>query len=60
VDAALIDTGSDTELFSFNIANRESHAASQENADSRALLAAQRKINEGFPAVLREYLDSSY
>jgi hypothetical protein len=55
VDAVLIDTGSGTELFTFNIADRESHTAGQEDADNRALLGAQRKISETFPPVLRAY-----
>jgi hypothetical protein len=60
VDAALVDTGTGAELFTFNIANRESHPASQEDADNRALIGAQRKITEDFPAALREYLDTRY
>jgi hypothetical protein len=60
VDAALVDTGTGAELFTFNIANRESHPASQEDADNRALIGAQRKITEDFPPALRKYLDSSY
>jgi hypothetical protein len=58
VDAALIDTSTGAELFTFNIADRESHSAGQEEADNRALIGAQRKIAEGFPAALRDYLDS--
>jgi hypothetical protein len=38
--------------------DRESHSASQEDADNRALIGAQRKIAEMFPAALREYLAS--
>jgi hypothetical protein len=60
VDAALIDTSTGAELFVFNIADRESHPASQEDADSRVLVGAQRKITEQFPAALREYLASTY
>jgi hypothetical protein len=60
VDAALVDTGTGVELFTFNIANRESHPASQEDADNRALIGAQRKITEDFPAALREYLEANY
>ncbi|MDR1142793.1 MAG: hypothetical protein LBK77_01085, partial [Spirochaetaceae bacterium] len=56
VDAALIDTSTGVELFVFNIADRESHPASQEAADNRVLVGAQRKIAEQFPAALREYL----
>jgi hypothetical protein len=60
VDAALMDTSTGAELFTFNITDRESHPASQEDADSRVLIGAQRKITENFPAALREYLDSTY
>jgi hypothetical protein len=60
VDAALMDTAAGAELFVFNIADRESHPAGQEDADNRALIGAQRKITEQFPAALREYLTSAY
>jgi hypothetical protein len=60
VDAALIDTGTGAELFTFNVSNRESHPASQEYADNRALLGAVKKITEKFPAALNEYLSLSY
>jgi hypothetical protein len=60
VDAALVDTSTGAELFVFNIADRESHPASQEDANSRVLVGAQRKITEQFPAALREYLASTY
>jgi hypothetical protein len=60
VDAALIDGSTGAEMFTFNIADRESHSASQEEADNRALIGAQRKITEKFPAALREYLASTY
>ncbi|MDR3356855.1 MAG: hypothetical protein LBO04_06670 [Spirochaetaceae bacterium] len=60
VDAALIDTSDQAELFTFNIADRESHTAGQEDADYRALIGATRKIAEAFPPVLTEYLDSTY
>ena len=59
VDAALIDTGTGAELFTFNIADRESHPAGQEDADNRALIGAQRKIAENFPAALQEYLEAN-
>jgi hypothetical protein len=55
----LVDTGTGAELFTFNIADRESHPASQEDADKRALIGAQRGIAENFPAVLREYLEAN-
>jgi hypothetical protein len=60
VDAVLIDSSTGAELFTFNIADRESHPASQEDADNRALIGAQRKITEEFPAALREYIASTY
>jgi hypothetical protein len=59
VDAALIDGSTGAELFTFNITDRESHPASQEDADNRALVGAQRKIAEMFPVALREYLAST-
>jgi hypothetical protein len=58
VDAALVDTAAGAELFTFNIANRESHPAGQESADNRALIAAEKKITDDFPASLREYLEA--
>jgi hypothetical protein len=60
VDAALMDMSTGAELFTFNFASRESHLSSQESADSRVLIGAQRKIAEEFPAALREYIDSIY
>ncbi|MDR2020947.1 MAG: hypothetical protein LBQ14_09300 [Treponema sp.] len=60
VDAVLVDTDTGAELFTFNITGRESHPASQEDADNRVLIGAQRKISEDFPGALREYIDSMY
>jgi hypothetical protein len=57
--AVLKDTQTGAELFTYNAANRESHPASQEEADNRVLIVVQRKITAEFPAVLREYLDSN-
>ncbi|MDR1470745.1 MAG: hypothetical protein LBT00_15810, partial [Spirochaetaceae bacterium] len=59
VDAVLRDTQTGAELFTYNAANRESHPASQEEANNRVISGAQRKITEEFPAVLREYLDGA-
>jgi hypothetical protein len=59
VNAILKDTQNGTELFSYNIANRESHTQSQEDADNRAYIGAERKIKAEFPGVLREYLESN-
>jgi hypothetical protein len=59
VDAVLKDTQTGAELFTYNIANRESHPASQEDADSRVIMGVQRKITEEFPGVLQDYLDSA-
>jgi hypothetical protein len=59
VNAILKDTQNGTELFSYNIANRESHTQSQEDADNRAYIGAERRIKTEFPGVLREYLESN-
>jgi hypothetical protein len=57
LDAVLRDTQTGTELFSYNVANRESHPASQEEADSRVIIGVQRRIADEFPAALQEYLE---
>jgi hypothetical protein len=57
LNAVLKDTETDAELFTYNVVNRESHPASQEDADSRVFIVVQRKIAAEFPGVLREYLD---
>jgi predicted fused transcriptional regulator/phosphomethylpyrimidine kinase len=59
IDAVLKDTRTGAELFTYNAANRESHPASQEDADTRVIMGAQRKITEEFPGVLQEYLNSA-
>lgn len=59
VDAALKDTQSGAELFTYNVSNRESHPASQENAADRAVAGALRAVREGFPGVLQAYLSRS-
>jgi hypothetical protein len=56
VDAVLRDTLTGAELFTYNTANRESHTASQADADNRAIIGAERKIAEEFPEILQEYL----
>jgi hypothetical protein len=57
VDAVLKDTLTGTEIFTYNASSRESHPASQEDADNRAIIGAERKIREEFPGVLRDYLN---
>jgi hypothetical protein len=59
VDAVLKDTRTGAELFTYNAANRESHPASQAEADNRAILGAERKIAAEFPEILQGYLDSN-
>ncbi|MDR1230065.1 MAG: LPP20 family lipoprotein [Spirochaetaceae bacterium] len=59
VDAVLKDTQTGAELFTYNIANRESHPASQEDADNRVIIAIPRRVADDFPGVLQEYLDSA-
>jgi hypothetical protein len=59
IDAVLKDTQTGAELFTYNAANRESHVASQADADNRAIIGAERKITEEFPKILQEYLDSN-
>jgi hypothetical protein len=58
VNAVLKDTQNGTELFSYNIASRESHTQNQESADNRVYIGAERKIKAEFPGYLREYLES--
>ena len=57
VDAILKDTLTGAELFTYNIGNRESHPASQMDADNRAIIGAERKITEEFSGVLQNYLN---
>jgi hypothetical protein len=59
VDAVLKDTRSGAELFPFNITNRESHPGSQEEANNRAVIGAERKVKEEFPGILQDYLNSN-
>jgi hypothetical protein len=60
VNAVLVDTKTEAELFTYSASSRESHPAGQEQADSRAVIGALRKITDEFPAVLQEYLDAAY
>jgi hypothetical protein len=59
IDAALKDTQTGADLFTYNAANRESHPASQEDANNRVIIVVQRKISEEFPNILQEYLDAA-
>jgi hypothetical protein len=59
VDAVLKDTQEGIELFSYNIASRESHTQSQEEANNRVYIGAVRKIEAEFPEILQEYLDAN-
>jgi hypothetical protein len=59
VNASLKDTQNETELFAYNIATRASHTQSQDDADNRAYIEAERKIKAEFPGVLRGYLESN-
>jgi len=58
VDAILKDTRTGTELLTYNAWDRESHTASQADADNRAILGALRAIEEQFPGKLQEFLES--
>jgi hypothetical protein len=57
IDGVLKDTLTGAELFTWNAGSRESHPASQEDADNRAIIGAERKITEEFPGVLQDYLN---
>ena len=56
IEAVLKDTQTNAELLTYNISGREGHIASQADADNRAILIALRKIEEGFPVMLAEFL----
>ncbi|MDR2758896.1 MAG: hypothetical protein LBB78_05910, partial [Spirochaetaceae bacterium] len=56
VDAVLQDTLTGAELFTYNTGSRESHPASQADADYRAIIGAERAITKEFPGVLQDYL----
>jgi hypothetical protein len=55
VDAKLVDRNSNAVLLPFNFNRREGHLTSTE-AENRAFLAAERKINEEYTTMLNEYL----
>jgi hypothetical protein len=59
IDAVLKDTQTGAELFTYNAANRESHPASQEDANNRVIIVVQRRISEEFPNILQEYLSAA-
>jgi hypothetical protein len=55
VDAQFLDTANGTALFPFNINGREGHST-QEEADNRAIRAAETKIKADYQSVLAGYL----
>jgi hypothetical protein len=57
VDAVLKDMQTGAELLTYNAWDRESHPASQADADNRALIGALRAIEQEFPGILAEYLN---
>jgi hypothetical protein len=57
VDAVLKDTQTGAELLTYNISDRESHPASQADANNRAIIGALNTIEEEFPALLKEFLE---
>jgi hypothetical protein len=59
VDAVLKDTQTGADLFTFNITNRESHPGSQDEANNRAVIGAERKVTEDFPEILQDYLNAN-
>jgi hypothetical protein len=59
IDAVLKDLLTGAGLFTYNAASRESHPANQAEADNRALIGAERKITQEFPAILQQYLTSN-
>jgi len=56
VDAILRDTQTEAELLTYNAWDRESHTASQADADNRAIIGALKAIQSEFPGVLEEFL----
>jgi hypothetical protein len=56
VDAVLKDTRNKSELFTYNIKDRESHPSGQTEANNRAVIGAVRRIEGEFSGILREYL----
>jgi hypothetical protein len=57
VDASLTDTAEGMVLLPFNINGREGHLSLPE-AENRAVMAAEKKINETYGAILSEYLST--
>ncbi|MDR2102397.1 MAG: hypothetical protein LBP43_07480, partial [Treponema sp.] len=57
IDAVLKDTQTGAELFTYNTSSRESHPASQGDADNRAIIGAERRVTEEFPPILQDYLN---
>jgi len=55
VTADLKDTSINTVLVPYNFSSREGHTT-QEEADNRAVIAAERKINEEYARMLNNYL----
>ena len=55
VTANLIDTSTNSTLVPFNFNSREGHT-SQAEADNRAIVAAERRINEEYAKMLNNYL----
>jgi hypothetical protein len=55
----LKDTQTGADLFTFNVTNREAHPGSQEEANNRAVIGAERKVSEEFPEILQDYLNSN-
>jgi hypothetical protein len=56
IDAVLKDTQSNSELFTYNIADRESHSLSQAEANNRAVIGSVQRIEKEFPGILKEHL----
>jgi len=56
VDAILKDSQTKTELLTYNAWDRESHPASQADADNRAIIGALKAIEGEFPGKLQEFL----
>ena len=57
VSANLVDGSTGAVLLPFNFYNREGHPASQSEADNRAYMAAEQRINEGYAKLLSDYLN---
>jgi hypothetical protein len=56
INAILNDTWNKSELFTYNIADRESHPSGQAEANNRAVIVALRRIEEEFSGILKEHL----